>query len=185
MWELDYKESLALKNWCFWTVVLQKTLESPLDCNEIKPINPKSNQSWIFIERTDVEAEAPILWPPDSLEKTLMLGKTEGRRKGWQRIRIRLPKQRTHVQSLVWKDSTCRGAAKPEPRNYWALLPQLLEPECPEPTLSNKRSPCTERPQHQLEKAPVQLQNPSTAKNKSREEIVSERVHCLKRNGSR
>jgi len=63
-------------------VVLQKTLESPLDCNEIKPINPKSNQSWIFIERTDVEAEALILWPPDSLEKTLMLGKTEGRRRG-------------------------------------------------------------------------------------------------------
>ena len=82
--ELDHKDGTP-KNWCFWTVVLQKTLESPLDCNEIKPINPKSNQSWIFIERTDVEAEAPILWPPDSLEKTLMLGKTEGgRRRGRQ-----------------------------------------------------------------------------------------------------
>ena len=64
-WELDYKESWAPKNWCFWTVVLEKTLESPLDCKEIKPINPKGNQSWIFIGRTDAEAEAPILWPPE------------------------------------------------------------------------------------------------------------------------
>ena len=64
MWELDYKESLALKNWCFWTMVLEKTLESPLDC-KIKPIHPKGNQSWIFIGRTDVEAETSILWPPD------------------------------------------------------------------------------------------------------------------------
>ena len=62
MWELDYKESLALKNWCFWPVVLEKILESPLDFKEIKPVHPKGNQSWIFIGRTD--AEAPILWPP-------------------------------------------------------------------------------------------------------------------------
>ena len=61
MWELDHKESWVPKNWCFWTVVLEKTLESPLDCKEIKPVNPKGNQSWIFIGRTDVEAEAPIL----------------------------------------------------------------------------------------------------------------------------
>ena len=66
MWELDHKESWALKNWCFWTVVLEKTLESPLDSMEIKPVNPKGNQSWIFIGRTDAEAETPILWPPDS-----------------------------------------------------------------------------------------------------------------------
>ena len=65
MWELDYKESWALKNWCFWTVVLDKTLESPLDCKEIQTIHPKGNQSWIFIGRTDAEAEAPIFWPPD------------------------------------------------------------------------------------------------------------------------
>ena len=65
MWELDCEESWALKNWCFWTVVLEKTLESPLDCKEIQPVNPKGNQSWIFIGRTDVEAETPILWPPD------------------------------------------------------------------------------------------------------------------------
>ena len=61
----DYKESWAPKNWCFWTVVLEKTLESPLDCKEIQPVHPNGNQSWIFIGRTDVEAETPILWPPD------------------------------------------------------------------------------------------------------------------------
>ena len=66
MWELDYKESWALKNWCFWTVVVEKTLESPLDCKEIKPVNPKGNQSWIFIGRAGAEAETPILWPPDA-----------------------------------------------------------------------------------------------------------------------
>ena len=66
MWELDYKEMWALKNWCFWTVVLEETLESPLDCKEIHPVHPKGNQSWIFIGRTDVETETPILWPPDA-----------------------------------------------------------------------------------------------------------------------
>ena len=64
MWELDYKESWAPKNWFFWTVVLEKTLESPLDCKEIQPVHPKGDQSWVFIGRTDVEAETPILWPP-------------------------------------------------------------------------------------------------------------------------
>ena len=65
MWELDYKENWAPKNWCFWIVVLEKTLESPLDCKEIQPIHPKGDQSWVFIGGTDVEAETPILWPPD------------------------------------------------------------------------------------------------------------------------
>ena len=65
MWELDYKESWALKHWCFWTVVLEKTLESPLDCKEIQPVHPKGHQCWMFIGRTDAEAETPILWPPD------------------------------------------------------------------------------------------------------------------------
>ena len=92
MWELDYKESWVPKNWCFWTALLEKTLASPLDCKEIKPINPKRNQSWIFVGRTDAEAETPILWPPDTknwlIEKILMLGKIEGRwRRGWQRMR--------------------------------------------------------------------------------------------------
>ena len=90
MWELDYKESWALKNWCFWTVVLERTLESPMDCKEFKPVDPKGNQPWIFIGRTNTED--PILWSlmwrPDSLEKTLMLGKSEGRmRRGRQRMR--------------------------------------------------------------------------------------------------
>ena len=65
MWELDYKEGWVQKNWCFWTVVLEKTLESPLDCKEIQPVHPKGNQSWVFIGRTDVKAETPVLWPPD------------------------------------------------------------------------------------------------------------------------
>ena len=91
MWELGYKESWAPKNWCFWTVVLEKTLESPLDCKEIQPVHPKGNQSWIFIGRTDAEAETPIVWPPDSkswLIWRLMLRKIEGsRRRGRQRMR--------------------------------------------------------------------------------------------------
>ena len=65
MWELDHNEGWVLKNWCFWTVVLEEILESPLDCKEIQPVNRKGNQSWIFIGRTDAEAEAPIIWPPD------------------------------------------------------------------------------------------------------------------------
>ena len=92
MWELDSKESWALKNWCFWTVVLEKTLESPLDCKEIQPVHPKGNQSWNFIGRTDVEAETPLLWPPDSknwlIWKDPDAGKIEGRqRRGQQRMR--------------------------------------------------------------------------------------------------
>ena len=85
MWELDYKESWVLKNWCFWTVVLEKTPESPLDCKAIQPVHPRGDQSWIFIGRTDAEVETPILWllmwRTDSLKKTLMLGKIEG----WKR----------------------------------------------------------------------------------------------------
>ena len=73
MWELDDKESWVPKNWCFWTVVLEKTLESPLDCKEIQPVHPKGDQSWVFNGRTDVEAETPILWPPDA--KSWLIGK--------------------------------------------------------------------------------------------------------------
>ena len=92
MWELDHKEGWVWKNWCFQAVVLEKTLENILDFKEIKPVNPKGNQPWIFIWRTDAQTEAPILWPPDAksqlLEKTLMLGKTEGKRRtGQQRMR--------------------------------------------------------------------------------------------------
>ena len=85
MWELGHKESWMPKNWCFWTVVLEKTLESPLDCKEIQPVHPKGNQSWIFIRRTDAEDETPILCHQmqrtDSFVKTLILGKVEGRRR--------------------------------------------------------------------------------------------------------
>ena len=82
LWELDHKESRAPKNWCFWAVVLEKTLESPLDCKEIQPVHPKGNQSWTFIGRTDGEAETPILWPPDA--KKLPIGKDPDARKDWR-----------------------------------------------------------------------------------------------------
>ena len=82
MWELDYKESWVLKNWCFCIVVLEKTLESPLDCREIKPVNPKGNQSWIFIGRTDAKAEATIIWPPDM--KNRLIGKDPDAGKDWR-----------------------------------------------------------------------------------------------------
>ena len=82
MWELDHKEGWAPKNWCFQTSVLEKTLESPLDCKEIKPVNPKGNQPWIFTGRTDAEAEAPILWPPDA--KSWLIGKDADAGKDWR-----------------------------------------------------------------------------------------------------
>ena len=82
MWELDQKESLAPKNWCFWTVVLEKTLESPMDCKEIQPVCPTRSQSWIYIGRTDAEAETPILWPPDA--KNWLTGKDLDSGKGWR-----------------------------------------------------------------------------------------------------
>ena len=81
--QLDYKESWVPKNGCFWTVVLEKTLESPLDCKEIKPVNPKGNQSWIFIGRTDAEAETPVLWPPDA--KNRLISKDPDAGKDWRR----------------------------------------------------------------------------------------------------
>ena len=82
MWELDHKESWALKNWCFWTVVLEKTLESPLDCKEMQPVHPKGNQSWIFIGRTDAETDTPILWPPYA--KSQLIRKDHDAGKDWR-----------------------------------------------------------------------------------------------------
>ena len=90
MWELDHKEGWAPKNWCFWTVVLEKTFESPLDCRAIQPVHPKGNQSWIFTGRTLLKFQyfGHLMLRADSLEKILMLGKTEDRRRrGWQRTR--------------------------------------------------------------------------------------------------
>ena len=82
MWKLDYKESWALKNWCFWTVVLEKTLDSPLDCKEIQPVHPKGDQSWVFIGRTDVEVETLILWPADV--KSWLIWKDPDAGKDWR-----------------------------------------------------------------------------------------------------
>ena len=81
MWELDYKESWALKNWCFWTVVLEESPESPLDCKEIQPVHPKGDQSWVFIGRTDAKAETPILWPPHG--KSWLSGKESDAGRDW------------------------------------------------------------------------------------------------------
>ena len=81
MWELEYKESWVLKTWCFWTVVLEKTHESPLNCKEIQPVHPKGDQSWVFIGRTGIEAETSILWPPD--EKSWLIGKDLDAGKDW------------------------------------------------------------------------------------------------------
>ena len=81
MWELDCEESWVLKNWCFWTMVLEKTLESPLDCKEIQPVHPKGDQSWVFIGRTDAEAETPIPWPPDAM--SWLIGKDPDAGRDW------------------------------------------------------------------------------------------------------
>ena len=96
MWELDYKEGWALRNWCFWTVVLEKTLERPLDCKVIQPVHPKGDQSWVFIGRTDVEAKSPILWPPDV--KSRLTGKDRDAGKDSGRRRRGRPRKR-------WLDS--------------------------------------------------------------------------------
>ena len=82
MWELDYTERWVHKNSCFWAVVLERTLENPLDCTELRPVNPKGNQSWIFVGRTDIEAEAPILWPPDV--KNWLIWKDPDAGKDWR-----------------------------------------------------------------------------------------------------
>ena len=95
MWESDYKESWALKNWWFLTVVLEKTLESPLDCKEIQPVHPKRDQSWVFIGRTDVEAETPILWPPDV--KSWLIGKDPDVGKDWGQ-------EEKGRQRMIWLD---------------------------------------------------------------------------------
>ena len=100
MCELDSKESGAPKNWCFWTLVLEKTLESPLDCKEIKPVHPKGNPSWIFIGRTDAEAETPILWPPDA--KNWLIWKFPDAVKDWRQCE----KGTTEDELVGWHQMT-------------------------------------------------------------------------------
>ena len=95
MWELDYKESWMQKNWCFWTVVLEKALESPLDSKEIKSVHPKGNQSWVFIGRTDAEAETPIFWPPDV--KSWLIWKDPDAGKDWGQ-------EERGIQRMRWLD---------------------------------------------------------------------------------
>ena len=102
MWELDYKESWAPKNWCFWTAVLEKILESPLDCKEIKPVNLKGNQSWIFIGRIDAEAETPIFWPSEV--KNWLTGKDPDAGKIWRQEESRTTKDEMMFAWHHWPD---------------------------------------------------------------------------------
>ena len=135
IWDLDYKESWTPKNWCFSIVVLEKTVQSPLDSKEIQPVNPKGNQSWISTGRTDVEAETPILWPPDVKswlvwkEKTLMLGKIEGRRRrddrrwhGWMASPTRWTWVSTSSGSWWWtgRPGVLQSLGSQRVRHNWA-----------------------------------------------------------------
>ena len=121
LWELDYKESWVPMNWCFSTVVLEKTFESPLDCKEIRPVNPKGNKSWIFIGRTDVEADTPILWPPDV--KNWLTGKDPDPGKDWRQEEKGMTEDEMvgwhhqlnghefeYLQELVMDREACRAA---------------------------------------------------------------------------
>ena len=101
MWELEHKEGWALKNWCFWIIMLEKTLEGPLDCKEIKSVNPKGNQSWIFIGKTDTEAVALILWPPDS--------KRTHWKRPWCWERLREGREGDNIKWHGWMASSAQG----------------------------------------------------------------------------
>ena len=103
MWELDHIEGWVPKNWCFHIVVLEKTLESPLDCKEIQPLHPRGNQSWIFIGRTDAEAETPVLWPPDA--KNWLIGKDPDSGKDWGQEQKRVSDEMVGWHHRVWENS--------------------------------------------------------------------------------
>ena len=123
MWELDCEESWAPKNWCFWTVVLEKTLESPLNCKEIQPVHPKEDQSWVFTGRTDAEGETPILWPPHA--KNWLIGKDPDAGKGWRQEEKGTTGMRWLdgiTDSMDWR-AAARGVAKSRTRlSDWTEL---------------------------------------------------------------
>ena len=121
MWELNYKESWAQKNRCFWTVVLEKTLKSPLDCKEIQPVHPKGNQSWIFIGRTDPEAETPIFWPPDM--KSWLIGKDPDAGKDWRREE----KGMTEDEMVGWHHPQWTWAWASSGSWWWTGKPGVLQ----------------------------------------------------------
>ena len=116
MWELDYKESWAQKNWCFWTMVLEKTLESPLDYREIQPVNPKVNQSWIFIGRTDAEAEVLILWPPDTKNQLIWKDPDAGKDWRWE--------EKGTTEDEMWRHDvmTCHWCDDMSSSRLWELV---------------------------------------------------------------
>ena len=123
MWEMDHKEDLASKNWCFWTVVLEKTLESPLDCKEIKPANPKGNQPWIFIGRSEAEAEALILWIPDKKSRLNRKDPDAGRASLVTQMLKNPPAiPETWVWSLSWEDPLEEGMATHSSVLAWRIL---------------------------------------------------------------
>ena len=116
MWQLDHKESWEMKNWCFWTVVLERTLESVLDCREIKSVHPKGNQSWMFIGKTDAEAEAPVLWAPDV--KNWLIGKDPDAGKDWRQEEKEMTEDETvgwhhWLRTWVWASSGSWWTGKP------------------------------------------------------------------------
>ena len=121
MWELDYKENWAPKNWCFWTVVLEKTRESPLDCKEIQLVHPKGDQSWVFIGRTDIEAETPILWPPHA--KSWLIGKDPDAGKD----RRQEEKVRTEDEMVGWHHHLDGHEFDGHWSRWWTWKPGVLQ----------------------------------------------------------
>ena len=120
MWELDHKESWALKSWCFWIVVLEKTVESPLDCKEIQPVHPKGNQSWVFTGRTEAEVEAPIIWPLGA--KSWLIWKDPDAGKDWRQKE----KRTTEDEMVGWHHWQWRWVWASSGNWWWTGKPGVL-----------------------------------------------------------